>query len=71
MWLGILITVYFRAVTKISSCWVCAISRQRIEQLQTQGSSFGSVSVVLLFPIKVAKGLAHISGGKSLVCGPQ
>lgn len=35
------------------------------------GKFFGSVSVVLLFPIKVGKGLAHISGGKSLVCGPQ
>ena len=36
------------------------------------GSFFGSFSVVLFFPIKVAKGLAHISGGGgSLVCGPQ
>ena len=26
------------------------------------GSFFGSFSVVLFFPIKVAKGLAHISG---------
>ena len=43
-----------RAVTKMSSCQVYAISRRGIEQL---GSSFGYI--FLLFPMKVAGGHAH------------
>ena len=50
-----------RAVTKISSCWVYAISRKGIVQL---GSLFGSI--FLLFPMKVAVDHAHSSWGKSL-----
>ena len=42
---------FYRAVTKISSCRVYAISRRGIEQL---GSSSGSI--FLLFPMKVAGG---------------
>ena len=43
-----------RTVTKISSCWVYAISRRGIAQ---KGSSFGSV--FLLFPMKVAGAPAY------------
>lgn len=42
-----------RAVTKILSCQVYAVSKQGIEQA---GSSFGSI--LLLFPTKLARGHA-------------
>ena len=54
-----------RAVAKISSCWVYAVSRREIAQLE---SSFGSI--FLLFPVRVAKSShAHSSQGKSPVLG--
>ena len=50
-----------RAVAKISSCWVYAVSRREIAQL---GSPFGSI--FLLFPVRVAKSShSHSSRGKS------
>ena len=48
-----------RAVTKISSRWVYEISGQGIEEL---GSSFGFI--LLLLPMKVARGYVHRSQGK-------
>ena len=50
-----------RAVTKISSCRVYAVSRWGTEQ---PGSSFGLI--FLLFPKKIAGGHAHSTQGKSL-----
>lgn len=48
-----------RAATKISSCWVYEISGQGNEEL---GKSFGFI--LLLLPMKVARGYAHRSQGK-------
>ena len=56
----------YRAVIKISSSGVYAISRRGIEQL---GSSFDSTCIFLLFPMKVAGGHTHICRGKSLAPG--
>ena len=53
-----------RAVTKISSCRVSAISRRGTEQ---QGSS--SDLIFLLFPMKVAGAHSYSSQGKSLALG--
>lgn len=46
-------TFRHRAVTKILSCQIHAVSKQGIEQA---GSSFGSI--LLLFPMKLARGPA-------------
>ena len=52
------------AVAKISSCWVCAVSKRRIVQL---GITFGSI--FLLFPMKVAGTHGDSSRGKSSAPG--
>lgn len=53
--------MYSKAVTKILSSRIYAISRQEIEQL---GSSFDSTFI--LFPMKTGKGQTLSSGGKSM-----
>ena len=60
-WIVLLLTTNNadRAVTKISSCWVYEISGQGNEELR---SSFGFI--LLLLPVKVARGYAHRSQGK-------
>ena len=54
-----------RAVTKISSCEVFAVSRWETEQ---SGSSFDLI--FLLFPTKIARGHAHSNQVKSLPLPP-
>ena len=55
-----------RCVIKISSCWVCAISRYGIAH-----RSFSFSSIFCLFPMNVAGGHAYRSLGKSLAPGIQ
>lgn len=55
-----------RADTKISSGWVCAVTRWGIEQIRSY-----FVSIIFLFPMKVAGDHAHKNRGKSVTPGPD
>ena len=55
---------YLRAVAKISSCWVNAVSRRGIVLSYVGISSFGSV--FFLFPIREARAHTHSTQVKSL-----
>ena len=60
---------YLRAVAKISSCWVNAVSRRGIVLSCVGISSFGSV--FFLFPIKEARAHTHSTQVKSPAPPPQ
>ena len=60
----IFVKIFFRVVTKISSCWVNTTSRRGIKRL---GSSFGSI--FLLFSNKSSRGPLSQQPGK--IPGPR
>jgi len=60
------VATHGRDVTKISSCWVYAVSRWGTDQPGSLVVDF----IFLLFPMKVDGGHAHSSRGKFLAPSP-